>query len=112
MWGGVSRVENVRLEKCGQRGVEGKYCLHFHHLGSCKDCLYRNNAVELSVQRGLIIHSTHHSTVEGNVFYDVRGGNIYIEDGNEMENTISKQCSNLPLEQKVCWRMHGAGNVE
>ena len=24
---GVVRLQNLRVEKCGQRGVEGKYCL-------------------------------------------------------------------------------------
>jgi parallel beta-helix repeat protein len=50
--------------------------------------LFKNNAVEGSHQRGIIVHSTHSSIVEGNVLYDVRGAGIYIEDGNEMYNDI------------------------
>ena len=90
-----SEMANVRVEKCGQRGVEGKYCLHFHHMDDCSDgqggssCISRNNAVEFSMHRGQIIHSTHHALVESNVFYDVRGANLYVEDGNEMLNTIA-----------------------
>ena len=70
-------------------GIEGKYCLHFHKLGDCPDCLFKNNAIETSHQRGIIIHSTHSSTTEGNVLYNVRGAGIYIEDGNEMYNSIN-----------------------
>jgi parallel beta-helix repeat protein len=57
-------------------------------LSDCKTCLFKNNAIEGSQQRGIIIHSTHSSTVEGNVLYNVRGAGIYLEDGNEMYNKV------------------------
>eukprot|EP00591_Stephanopyxis_turris_P017726 CAMPEP_0195538828 /NCGR_PEP_ID=MMETSP0794_2-20130614/49734_1 /TAXON_ID=515487 /ORGANISM="Stephanopyxis turris, Strain CCMP 815" /LENGTH=1792 /DNA_ID=CAMNT_0040672837 /DNA_START=109 /DNA_END=5487 /DNA_ORIENTATION=- len=85
---GLMRIQNTRVEKCGQRGVEGKYCLHFHKLQDCPDCLFKNNAVENSHQRGIIVHSTHLATVEGNTLYNIRGAGVYIEDGNEMHNNI------------------------
>ncbi len=69
-------------------GVEGKYCLHFHKLHDCPTCLFKNNAIEGSHQRGIIVHGTHSSTVEDNVLYNVRGAGIYIEDGNEMYNEL------------------------
>jgi hypothetical protein len=96
MNGGTSRIENTRVEKCGQRGIEGKYCLHFHQLEACPDCLFRNNAVETSQQRGLIVHGTHLSTSESNVFYNVRGASLYIEDGNEMANTLAYNVAICP----------------
>ncbi|KAK1742392.1 hypothetical protein QTG54_006957 [Skeletonema marinoi] len=88
MHGGTASIQNTRIERCGQRGVEGKYCLHFHKLSDCPTCLFKNNVVENSQQRGIIVHSTHSSVVEGNVLYNVRGAGIYIEDGNEMYNDI------------------------
>ena len=88
MGGGTMSIRNARVEKCGQRGVEGKYCLHFHKLGPCPDCVFANNAIEFGHQRGIIVHGTHLSSVEANVLWDVRGAGIYIEDGNEMFNTI------------------------
>ena len=60
-------------------GVEGKYCLHFHKLHDCPTCVFSNNAIEGSHQRGIIVHQTHSSTVENNVLYNVRGSGIYIE---------------------------------
>jgi len=107
---GFSEVANVRVEKCGQRGVEGKYCLHFHHMSDCSDddsatgssCIYRNNAVEFSHQRGLILHSTHHAHVEANVFYDVRGASLYIEDGNEMLNSVVYNVAICPRGNNGC----------
>jgi len=103
MFGGSSRIENTRVEKCGQRGIEGKYCLHFHQLKECPNCIFRNNAIETSQQRGLIIHGTHLSTSETNVFYNVRGANIYIEDGNELGNTVSYNVAICP------WRYDEGG---
>jgi len=88
MFEGVSRIQNVRVEKCGQRGVEGKYCFHFHKLNDCKDCLLKNNVIENSHQRGIIVHGTHNSIVENNILFNVRGANVYVEDGNEMHNKI------------------------
>jgi hypothetical protein len=87
--GGVQKIHNTRVEKCGQRGIEGKYCLHFHRIGECPDCSFENNAIEYSHQRGIIVHGTHLARVEGNVLYNVRGAGIYIEDGNEMFNTLA-----------------------
>jgi hypothetical protein len=85
---GGSIIENTRIEKCGQRGIKGKYCLHFHYAGVCPGCTFRNNAIEFGQQRGIVIHETHEATVEANVLSDVRGAGIYIEDGNEMRNKI------------------------
>jgi hypothetical protein len=86
--GGTYRVQYTRVEKCGQRGVLGRYCLHFHLIRDCQNCLAKGNAIEFSQQRGVVIHGTHLTSVEENVLFDVRGGGIYIEDGNEIGNNI------------------------
>jgi len=96
-FGGVTKIEDIRVEKCGQRGIEGKYCLHFHKMGECHDCVFKNNAIENSQQRGIIVHGTHHSTVENNVLYNVRGANVYLEDGNEMWNTLAYNIAICPF---------------
>lgn len=100
---GTMRISNTRIEKCGQRGIMGKYCLHFHELEDCPDCLLSGNAIESSQQRGIVIHNTHRSLVERNVLWNVRGSGIYIEDGNEMYNSIEYNviiCP-YPLEDPV-----------
>jgi plastocyanin len=84
MFGGKSRMQHVRAEKCGQRGVLGKYCMHLHMMGDCPSCLFEGNAVEYSHQRAYNVHGTHRSTWRFNVATDVRGANFYIEDGNEL----------------------------
>lgn len=88
MHSGTMSIRNVRIENCGQRGIDGKYCLHFHRLSECSLCEFSGNAIEHGHQRGIIVHGTHSSVVENNVLWDVRGAGIYIEDGNEMANQI------------------------
>ncbi len=46
------------------------------------------NAYEYGHQRGTVVHGTHLARVEQNVYNDIRGANIYIEDGNELYNKI------------------------
>ena len=58
------RMQHTRVEKCGQRGVMGRYCLHFHLLQSCPECLFHGNAIEFSHQRGIVVHGTHLAKVE------------------------------------------------
>jgi hypothetical protein len=96
MYGGSTQIDNVRIEYCGQRGIEGKYCTHLHHLNDCPDCQLINNAIEYSQQRGIVIHSTHRSNVESNVLYNVRGAAIYLEDGNEMYNRLAYNVAICP----------------
>ncbi len=88
MYGGTMKIQNTRVEKCGQRGVAGKYCFHFHKVNNCPDgdCMLKNNVAEFGTQRGIIVHGTHNAIVENNILYNVRGANVYIEDGNEMHN--------------------------
>jgi hypothetical protein len=92
------RVTHSRLEKCGQRGISGKYCVHMHYMGeSGRDSLVHGNAIENSQQRGVVIHETHLSTVSENTLYNVRGAGYYIEDGNEMHNTLSYNVAICPF---------------
>ena len=86
--GAVLSLQYARIEKCGQRGVLGKYCTHLHLVESCPDCLIIGNAYEYGHQRGTVVHGSHLATVEQNVYNDIRGANIYIEDGNDLYNKI------------------------
>ncbi|CAF4949646.1 unnamed protein product, partial [Rotaria sp. Silwood1] len=86
--GSVLSLQYTRIEKCGQRGILGKYCVHLHLLSKCPECKIIGNAFEYGHQRGTTIHGTHLATIENNVYNDIRGAIIYVEDGNEMYNRI------------------------
>eukprot|EP00913_Durusdinium_trenchii_P018642 g17517.t3 len=87
--GGVMDVRYTRIEYCGQQNHMGKYCLHFHHAGQCADCVFMGNTIYESAQVGITVHGTHRSLVENNILWDTAAAGIYIEDGNEMFNTLS-----------------------
>jgi hypothetical protein len=86
--GGTLRVAHTRVERCGQRGLLAKYCLHFHLVGRCPSCAFEGNAIEHGHQRAIVVHGTHEALVRDNTVADVRGAGIYLEDGNEMDNRV------------------------
>jgi hypothetical protein len=92
------RINNVKVEKCGQRGILARYCMHFHEAGKCEGCVAHGNVVENSHQRGIVIHGTHITEVSNNVLYDVRGAGIYLEDGNELYNNVQYNVNICPWE--------------
>ena len=95
--GGSLQMSHTRIEKCGQRGILGKYCLHLHQLRECPDCLLDGNVIEYSHNRGVVIHGTHRALVQRNVLWNVRGAGIYIEDGNEMHNSLEYNVAICPF---------------
>eukprot|EP01084_Bolivina_argentea_P243509 408211_1 len=93
--GGIMQMDNVKIEKCGRVEL-GQYCLHFHLIGDCPECRFRGNVITKATNKGITVHGTHHSLVDNNIIYNVRGAFIYIEDGNEYENTISNNVAVCP----------------
>lgn len=62
-------IEHARLERCGQRGRMGRYCMHLHMCRQCPTCRFAGNAIEESQQGGITVHGTHSATVERNVLW-------------------------------------------
>ena len=86
---GRMSISNVEVDHCGKQSHMGRYCLHFHLSGFCGTaCAFVNNSVHDTFQRGIVVHGTHESVVSGNVIYNARGANIYMEDGNEYANNV------------------------
>jgi hypothetical protein len=87
--GGVGFVEGVELFRVGQTNVRARYPMHFHLLGECPTCYFKDSSVHRSYYRCISIHGTHATTVSENVAYDVTGYCYYLEDGVETRNMIS-----------------------
>lgn len=85
---GVLDVTHTRIENCGHDRTTGKYCAHTHLLGHCPECRISGNAIEDTENVGITIHGTHDVTVAQNVIWDARSVGIYVEDGNEMNNSF------------------------
>jgi hypothetical protein len=87
---GRAQVQGVELYRMGQTNVKARYPMHFHMLGNtCEDCYFAHSSVHRSYYRCVTIHGTNSTTVTENVAYDAIGYCYYLEDGVEMENTIS-----------------------
>ena len=86
--GGRGFVEGVELFRVGQTNVLGRYPMHFHLLGDCPECYFRDSSVHRSFYRCISIHGTHSTTVTENVAYDVSGFCYYLEDGVETNNLL------------------------
>lgn len=102
---GYMDMRYARVEWCGQRPVMGRYCLHFHLMRRCPRCVFQGNAVVEGQHVGITIHGTHQALVDQNVVWDARANGLYTEDGNEMDNTLSRNvmiCSDY-RKCKVDW---------
>ena len=54
---------------------------------------------------GITVHGTHDSLVDQNIVWDAKANGLYIEDGNELRNTLSRNvmiCTQL-LKCSVAW---------
>eukprot|EP00931_Biecheleriopsis_adriatica_P093048 TRINITY_DN667_c0_g1_i1.p1 TRINITY_DN667_c0_g1~~TRINITY_DN667_c0_g1_i1.p1 ORF type:complete len:1526 (+),score=218.47 TRINITY_DN667_c0_g1_i1:80-4579(+) len=102
---GYMDMRYARVEWCGQRPIMGRYCLHFHLMRQCPKCAFQGNAVVEGQHVGITIHGTHQTLVDQNVVWDARANGLYTEDGNEMDNTLSRNvmiCTNY-RKCKVDW---------
>ena len=83
-------VRYARVQNCGQNNIMGRYCFHFHLKKKCPECYLKGNAVVNSRQGAIVVHGTHESNVEENVLWNSISVGIYTEDGNEMNNTFTR----------------------
>eukprot|EP00730_Choanoeca_flexa_P007013 TRINITY_DN12266_c0_g2_i10.p2 TRINITY_DN12266_c0_g2~~TRINITY_DN12266_c0_g2_i10.p2 ORF type:complete len:150 (+),score=11.07 TRINITY_DN12266_c0_g2_i10:1963-2412(+) len=84
------------IDHCGQRGITGRYCAHFHLLKQCPECRLRGLAIENGFESGITVHGTHRAKVDDNVLWNIHEFGIYVEDGNEMNNTIASNVAICP----------------
>ena len=84
----VARMENVELTYVGQSFRLGRYPIHFHIIGDGSASYVRKCSVHQTFNRGLNIHNTNNLTVSDNVFFNSKGGTIFLEDGIEMFNSF------------------------
>ena len=81
MQSGSYRVENSEVRNCGPSGVLGRYCTHFHMVGSRPDAYVRHNSVHRSYQRVVSVHASDDVIVANNVAYDITAHAYFVEDG-------------------------------
>ena len=86
---GSARISNVEFYQMGQKGLLGRYPIHWHMLANAGEGQYiRNSSVHRAFNRAIVIHGTHRVDVLDNLAYDHPGHGFMLEDGSEMENRI------------------------
>ena len=92
----VAHVEGIEIKRGGQRHRLRRYPFHWHMLsytgtqtlGDATGQYFRNNTINSSMNRGVVIHGTNGVLVQNNIIYDVRGHGIFTENAVERRNTI------------------------
>lgn len=88
--GGYAAVDSVEFFRLGQAGLMGRYPFHWHLVGDAPGQYIKNSSIHSSFQRCVTVHQTHQTVVDNNVCYNFKGHGFFLEDGNEVNNTISR----------------------
>ncbi|KAM9953074.1 hypothetical protein ACTFIR_008132 [Dictyostelium discoideum] len=86
---GEGQFAGLGLIGMGQRNIKARYPLHYHLGKVLKNSYISDCSVTNSYYRCYTIHGTNNVTLTRNVAFDVSGHCYYLEDGVEMDNTIS-----------------------
>ncbi len=89
MPGAAAYIDAVEFNRMGQQMILARYPVHWHHAGSVAGQYIRNSAIRNSASRCVTIHNTHQAEVSNNLCFNVQGHAIFLENGNEIENTIT-----------------------
>ncbi len=93
-------VAGVEFRRSGQRGILGRYPIHWHRLsydtvtnlaiGDASGHYVRSSTFNGSANRCITLHATNGVMVQDNVCYDIRGHGIFTEDAVERRNVIER----------------------
>jgi hypothetical protein len=81
-------IDSVEFYKMGQAGIMMRYPFHWHYVANAPGQYIKNSSVHHSFQRCIVVHRTHQTLVENNVCYNFKGHGFFLEDGNEIDNTL------------------------
>ncbi|KYQ92567.1 hypothetical protein DLAC_06555 [Tieghemostelium lacteum] len=86
---GQGQFSGLQLIKMGQLNNKGRYPLHYHLAGNLTNSYITDCSVSDSYYRCYTIHGSNNVTVSRNVAFNATGHCYYLEDGVEVDNTIS-----------------------
>ncbi|MBP9700213.1 hypothetical protein KBD71_02935 [Candidatus Woesebacteria bacterium] len=94
MKGSIMRIEGTELyrmgQKIGNRGISGRYPIHFHLGGDVTGSYTKNNSIHHTYNRCITTHGTDRWVVSDNVCYDAIGHMFFIEDAVERYNVYER----------------------
>ncbi|MBX2855504.1 MAG: CHRD domain-containing protein [Rhodobacteraceae bacterium] len=88
MNGAEMHIDGAEFTQMGQKGLVGKYALHWHMLGDAAGQYITNTSIHDTYNKGMTIHGTQNTWVESNAIYDTIGHSYYFEDGSEFGNVL------------------------
>ncbi len=86
--GGTLQISDAEFTALGERGVLGRYPVHFHLAGDAQGSFVQRSSVHHSFNRCITLHGTQHVRLAQNVTYDDVGHCFFLEDGNERQNLL------------------------
>lgn len=86
MMGGKMYLSGIEFEHMGQAGILGRYPMHWHMRGDATDEYIEYCSSHHAFNKGMTVHGTHNTRVEGNVVYENLGHSYFLEDGGEEGN--------------------------
>ncbi|KAI8520672.1 Fibrocystin-L [Branchiostoma belcheri] len=82
----AGHLSYVEFTNSGQAFRLGRYAIHWHINGVMRGSYVRGCSIHKSFNRAVNIHDTHEMLIEHNVFYNIMGGAMFLEDGVETGN--------------------------
>ena len=83
------QVQGVEFKELGQGGRIGHYPVHFHMARKVPtDTFVKDNSVNDSMTRWVVLHGTHNVTLARNVGWKSIGHGYYLEEGTEIDNKL------------------------
>jgi G8 domain len=98
MFEGKAYVDGIELRRMGQFDHLGRYPFHWHLVGDASGQYLRHSVVNRSLQRGVVVHNTHHALVEDNIVFDSMGHNFLAETPETTDNIYR---GNLALGNRI-----------
>ncbi len=90
MAGSRAKLANVELSRLGQKGLIGRYPMHWHLVGDATGQYLVDSSIHNAYNRFVSVHGTHNIQLLRNVGFKTRGHGFYLEDGIEQNNVLSR----------------------
>ncbi|MET1412067.1 G8 domain-containing protein [Roseibium sp. HPY-6] len=88
MDGAEMHISGAEFFHMGQKGVMGRYPLHWHMNGNVEGEYVQNSSVHHSFNKGITLHGIQNAWIEDNVVFDTIGHGYFLEDGSEFGNVL------------------------
>jgi hypothetical protein len=103
MDGGHAQISGIELKRMGQRGLPGRYPIHWHEAKDRSGNYAIGNSINRSFQRAIVVHSSSNILIDGNVAFDIKNhAYVWAEDGDESNVVMTRNLGALitsPEEQ-------------